>query len=337
MKLFNVVLGENDKYNNDWAITKDQYDNDVVINESTSQRIKVGKYLVPTLSLVSDTSVTTDASTDLVTTYHFSDDGHYVVNKKNLSIIMIKNGKNDKRDYSTQHLIYLTIPTERLRVVDSIINLDCADIINSYRNNGMIGAVISIDTALFPSEPLTSSDENLCYEFNKKEVSIGEFILYDTAAEDESRRVIKKIITVDRDLSRLSITSFFIPQGFYKDLANNVAESNFFKKLIISPTKTPRTSVYIVSDKVDDKVSEIFTDDDDVTILSVNPKIFKNCDDQGLINTFDECVKTHIVANKVRAITVVGVKLPKEFYNKYRITTCFVHDLESGIIRCIKC
>ena len=155
MYLFNVVLGKNDKYNNNWTITKDQYDNDVVINESTSQRIKIGKYLVPSLERINEQSYVTEAGTDLVTHYAFSKDGHHVVNKKNLSVIMIKNSNKDTTDYSNEHLIYVTIPTEKTRVIDSNINLDCAEIINSYRNNGMIGAVIKVDTNGFPSMPLT--------------------------------------------------------------------------------------------------------------------------------------------------------------------------------------
>lgn len=336
MYLFNVVLGKNDKYNNNWAITKDQYDNDVVLNESTSQRIKIGKYLVPSLEVINEQSFETEAGTDLVTLYAFSKDGHHVVNKKNLSIIMIKNSNKDTTDYSNEHLIYVTIPTEKTRIIDSTINLDCAEIINSYRNNGMLGAVIKVDTNEFPATPLSGSTDSYYKDYRNTEVKIGEFILYNLDAQDENTKVVKKVLTLSRDLSRLSVTTFYINSGYYKDMAEDVAESNFFKKLMITPSKKIRTSVYLVNQKLENTIEDIFSDDDELTILSVNPKIFKNGSEDDLAN-FDECMKTHVLNNKVKAITVVGIKLPKEIYNKYRITTCFVHDIDSGIIRCVKC
>lgn len=337
MKLFNVVLGKNDKYNNDWHITKDQYDNDVVINESTSQRIKIGKYLVPTIDKKFEDVVNTDVGTDLVTMYDFSNDGHHVVNKKNLSIIMIKNSTKDTNDYSNEHLIYVTIPTEKTRIIDSNINLDCAEIINSYRSNGMLGAVIKIDTKEFPDAPLSGDvPASLYRDYVTNEVKIGEFILYNLDAKDENTRVIKKVLTIKRDLSSLSVTTFYVKNGYYKDMAEDVAESNFFKKLMITPSKKIRTSVYLVNQKLEGTIENVFADEDEVTILSVNPKIFKNGSEDDLAS-FDECMKTHILNNKVKAITVIGIKLPKEIYNKYRITTCFVHDIDSGIIRCVKC
>ena len=249
---------------------------------------------------------------------------------------MIKNSNKDTTDYSNEHLIYVTIPTEKTRVIDSNINLDCAEIINSYRNNGMIGAVIKVDTNGFPSMPLTGSTESRYNDYRVSEVKIGEFILYNLDADSDNTRVVKKVLTLNRDLSQLNVTTFYIKNGYYKDMADDVAESNFFKKLMISPSKKIRTSIYLVNQKLEDTIENIFADDDEVTILSVNPKIFKSGSEDELAN-FDECMKTHVLNNKVKAITVVGIKLPKEIYNKYRITTCFVHDIDSGIIRCVKC
>lgn len=336
MKLYNVVLGVNDKYNNNWSITKDQYDNDVVINNSTSQRIKIGKYLVPSITKLNEHVITTQACKDLVTVYDFSEDGHHVVNKKNLSIIMIKNSTKDKNDYTKDHLLYVTIPTDKHRIVDSNINLDCAEIINSYRSSGMIGAVIRIDKSLFPQPALESDGTKSAYvDYMNSEVQIGEFVLYNTEAEDD-KKVVRKVITLDRDLSELHVATFFITNGYYKDITDQVVETNFFKKLMISPSKNIRTSVYIVNEKNVDEVYDMMGENEELTILGVNPKIFKNGTEEELIY-FDNVMKDHVLNNRVKAVTVVGIKLPKEIYNKYHITTCFAHDLKNGIIRCVKC
>lgn len=343
MKLLSVVLGNNGKYNNDWSITKDQYDNDVVINESTSQRIRIGKYLVPSLDLRYSYDIDTELGTDNVAIYDFSDDGHHVVNKKNFNIIMIKNSNKDGDKFANYHLLYVTIPTENTKIVDSMVNLNYAEIINTYHSNNMLGAVIKIDTSRFPGTSLNDADKDDCAYaiYRNSEVKLGEFILYNSVASNESENLVRKVITVDRDLSTLHVTSTYIDDEYYKDELENMLESNFFKKIIISPTKEIRTSTYIVNEDRIPEFTSVVGDEDKLeelgitAVLGVNPTIFKKGTEEQLAY-FDQVMKDHVLNNKVKAVTVVGVKLPKDFYTKYKVSTCFAHDLSTGLIRCIK-
>lgn len=341
MKLLSVVLGDNGKFNNDIVIKKDKYDNDVVENTSTSQRIRIGKYLVPTLEKIFESEIDTVLGKDLLSIYNFSDDGHHVVNKKNYSIIMIKNSNKDGDKFKDQHLLYVTIPTSNTKIVDSMVNLNYAEIINTYRSNNMIGAIIKIDTSRFPSTPITENEDSKYKAYRDVEVKVGEFILYNQDAEKEEERLVRKVITVTRDLSSIYVTTSFTEDEYFKDELENMLESNFFKKIIISPTKEIRTSTYIVNEDRLPEFTKIVGDDDKLeelginSVLGMNPTIFKKGTEEEK-NYFDQCMKDHILNNKVRAITTVGVKLPKEFYTKYKINVCFTHDLSTGLIRCMK-
>lgn len=337
MKLLSVVLGNNEKYNNDWKISKDQYDNDVVINESTSQKLRIGKYLVPTLELISNEEINTELGTDIVTVHNFSDDSHHIVNKKNLSIIMLKNSNKDGDKFANYHLMYVTIPTENVKIVDSMVNLNYAEIINTYRSNNMLGCVIKIDSSRFPAATLNKVDDSTCAysTYRDQEVKIGEFILYNSTASNEDENLVRKVITVSRDLTSLHVTSSYTLDEFYKDELERMLESNFFKKIIISPTKEIRTSVYIVNENRLEEFNSLVGDDEELTILSVNPTIFKKGSEDDLAY-FNQVMTDHILNNRVRAVTVVGIKLPKDFYTRYKVTTCFSHDLSTGMIRCVK-
>lgn len=337
MKLLSVVLGNNEKYNNDWIIAKDQYDNDVVINESTSQKLRIGKYLVPKLELISNEEINTELGTDIVTIHNFSDDSHHIVNKKNFSIIMLKNSNKDGDKFANYHLMYVTIPTENVKIVDSMVNLNYAEIINTYRSNNMLGCVIKLDTSRFPNITLNGDESNSSAYSNYRdnEVKIGEFILYNSTASNEDENLVRKVITVDRELRSLHVTSSYTMDDYYKDELDRMLESNFFKKIIISPTKEIRTSVYIVNENRLEEFNQAVGENEDLTILAVDPTIFKKGTPEAL-TYFDQVMKDHILNNKVRAITVVGIKLPKDFYTKYKVSTCFSHDLSTGMIRCVK-
>lgn len=343
MKLFSVVLTDSDKYNNHWSIEKDQYNNDIVLNPSTNQKIKIGKYLVPTLTNVcegGDIKIKyANGESYSSAVYDFSDDGHYVLNKKNYTITMIKNSDKDDTDYSNTHLMYVTIPTDVTKVVDATVNLEYAEIISTYRNSGMLGAVIRIDASKFPNESDLLSEENSQFDsyysyYRRNEVKIGEFVLYN----QETDTVEKRVIILNRHFSVVLVDRSVITSGRYIEEANKMKERNFYRKLTISPSKEVRTSVYIVSDKKIEEFEKITSKDkafDDILIIGVDPKIFKYGSEEDKVK-FDQVMKDHVLNNKVRAITVVGVKLTKEIYTKYKISICFSHDISSGVIRCVK-
>lgn len=52
MKLANVVFCRTKDFNNEWAVSNDQYDNEIIENVSTSQKIKIGRYLTASLEKV---------------------------------------------------------------------------------------------------------------------------------------------------------------------------------------------------------------------------------------------------------------------------------------------
>lgn len=340
MKLVSVTLCKCDKYNTNWNIIKDQYDNDVVINQSTNQKIKIGKYLTPSLENIYDIPTLAE-NRDAASVYNFSDDGHFVINKKNLSIVMIKNSKKDTTDYSSINLMYVTIPTDEFKIIDNKVNSDFAEVINTYRGNNMLGCIVSYDTSKFPEKSVYGKCKYS--EFIDNEVILAEFILFSDDLWNNGNKLIKKSIVLSRDSSDSAITvvTEYINSGYYKELADKVITSNYFKKLAISPTTTPRTSVYIVNEKKIDDIADKLGDD--VTILTIDQKILKKLEDNTLDIKgnetdayFNQCMTDYIVNQRVRAVTVVGLKLPKEFYTKYKVTTCFTHDIDTGIIKCVK-
>ena len=251
---------------------------------------------------------------------------------------MIKNSKKDTVDYSHQHLLYLTIPTSVYKVIDSNINLQCAEVINTYRGNNMMGGIIQINDLAFPDPAVStistvdSNDTSSYVEFTKNEVVIGEFILYN---ESNNTVLTKKRIIVNRDLSNVYVTTEIVSIDAYKEIASKVMSSNYFKKLLISPSTTPRTTVYVVNANKFNEVEELLKPSD-IAIIGVDNNVIKDFEKGKIDKELEQVMMSHVMNAKVRAITVVGIKLPKEFYRRYKIHTCFMHDINTGIIKCIK-
>ena len=92
------------------------------------------------------------------------------------------------------------------------------------------------------------------------------------------------------------------------------------------------TNTFLVNKKYEEEMINQTSNIPNVNIITIDGEIKDLRDNNSLHKLFTES----IVNNRVRAITTVGVKLPKTFCRTYNILYLFDYDIESEWIKCIK-
>lgn len=347
MKLFNVCWmdEENNEENQfqNWKINTDSYGHDSIINERINQKINIMKYVKSELKRDDEKGLS----------YTLPENVHVVNSYSNMNLSLMQNPKNDK-SYDGQNILYFIYDNKNYRLlewelIESDLENPVASIMYTFRKkddyNGcaiMFDVNIARENGYIHDGKDTEDDEKeiklfpiISITMDKKTVEDGEEFwetlnstLYYCISSDGSESI------------RESPTNFLEDTNLIHKI--NISGQN--KKFMPSPIKgRGATLAYLINknvyEKVRDKLSENLTN---AVFIAVDPESLKpedDVDENGnpliVSKALDKTIRNNFVNNKLRAITTVNLKVPKDFCKTYRFLYLFNYNITTEVSTCI--
>lgn len=319
MLLSAIIANEERADLNNWIIEADDY-GDKFLNKGISQRIKIVKFL-------KGLEVSTLYQNGNTVGYKFPDKTHLSINPKNMSIALVKTGKDDTVHSDTENICYVTIVNNDYKLIDYCLPTEYAGIVQTYKNKAPVtqGCGIMFDTKNIPEDTFVNG-----------KFPVISMTLYDVKAS----KYVKVEVVSDDDLV-LSINKTDITDLItINNLKDKTKDSKFYNHFKVSDTKEILSSVVIVSEKLFDNVVNVIKEMGlkNIDIIAIRNNDFAIGEDgkTSYSEDIDKFLRENIVDRKIRAITAVGVKVPRDFCLKYRILYLFAYDLKHKITRTIK-
>ena len=313
--LYSVVLGETSTDAFGWKLDKDDYGSSVITNETLRQRLRLAKNVDPKFNKVNES---VDNKTNLrVGSYELPSKIFFSNSFKNMNMNIVNFTSKDKNlieTYVDDNIIYLTLSVKEFKLLEYHLHED-AEILYTYnKRNEFIGCAIVFK----------GSDVNnvfTLYAKNKKRftsltINIKEGKIEVYIANTVTKDVLKRLLNTEKKLSKRTI------------------------KFKMQPKNRLLTSTYICDESVLNEVQKLTKSIKNCNIIAIDKN--EVLDDKGFVSyeklkedakeVFDEYIKDQ----NVRAVTLVGLNLPKEFSTEYKILYVFDYDLKDSKLRCIK-
>lgn len=305
--LISMILGNNiDGLNNDWNLTTDTYGNTFIVNDSIRQRIRLGKNVKKVLNKICDSN--NIAAYTLPTSTFLSN------NNKNMNLSLMNFWSQDnevKANHVDDNILYITFPNKDFKMVEYHTDYK---VLQTYRKKGEyqgLGIVFThADGVLFTMKAQDLNDKTMV-----------EIVV--TLDENGNMDVNYNTIEDKKEVGRLI--------GKMKKFGPRVPH------FVMSVDKLP-TNTFIIDDDYSDAVKELLNDIPNAQVISLigGTEAFSEDRTDEENNAVDELMKKHIVDERVRAVTAIGVRLPKTFCRTYNILYLFNYDMETGEITCVR-
>ena len=305
--LLSLIIGKSKTdITNEWGLFTDSYDNNFIVNETTRQRIRLGKKVNTKCEKVMDKE--NFSAYDIATNTFFSN------NNKNMNLILMNFWSEDKevkKNHEDDNILYINILNSDYK----IISYDCGDnkILQTYYK--------------------TNDYQGLAVVFKGLNKDVFSF----RARNNDINKYVDVVVNVDEN-GVTSYTETEVTDSRQIQQANNYAKKlgKKIKNFTIKTEGFP-TNTFIVDPLLRDKVEETIESNvpNHVIIVADNNAFSDNLSEEereDIRRTFKEC----ITDERVRAITVVGVRIPQSFLKEYNILYVFNYDITTDTITCIK-
>ena len=327
-------MGYDNSFKPDFVVEKDNWGVNNIVMKETNRRIRVvGDFESSMLNKIEPVKPNDEITIHDISEYHLD------CNPKNMNLIIFTSSKSKhyrKRRVSLPFdnddaLLYLTVNTNRYKLVNYILH-DGAKIVQTYRHDDKDKSVSYVGCAIV-------------FNHNTEDAKKGivSCLLYDTTDNNYYIVVVNidkdiNTITYDRysitDPSNIGIDSGKMVTSVYDNLVKNLGKGISFK---ISDSDKIITN-YIITNR--DDIPDEYIDDniDQVSVIKVNDDDIITSDDKKSTEyskELEDNLTNTILKDNVRALTTVGVKIPKDFCSKFKILYLFVYDEKTGS-KCIK-
>lgn len=312
--LFSVILGNQTEIDNTWGVeTDERFDVHYVSCPSLHQKIKFGKYITA--------SVEKEYSSANVSAYNIPAETYFSNNNKNMSLVVMKQWKNNGTDINPlDQIAYISLMTENYRILDYRLNGN-VQIVQTYRKlDKYQGCAIAFNKSI-----LDNSENGELIFIHAKDYSMNRYVTISVVIDKDNKITVEKCAIEDKgEISSLD--------SFYKKLVKKNGAINF--KMTVPEGKLI-TSTYIASPEYSDLADEIASTipNGRVLVLAEDALTSTYQDD---IDELDEFTKEMIVDARVRAVTTIGIRLPKDFCRKNKILYLFDYNTKTKNVTCIK-
>ena len=312
--LLSTIIGDQTTVSNDWTIEHDSYDNRYLANESLRQKIRMGKNTEEKLDRV--------FSSANMASYEISDNIVFSNSNKNMNLLMLNFFSKDpeeRKNHKDQHILYVTMSIKNYMLTSYELIGD-GIIVQTYRRKGEFqGCAIQF----------TELNQELMVIY-AKDFEMNRFVKIYVSVDGEGRVQVDKLQISDREELKKA-------RKKYRNLTKG-NRLNHFK--MSCPDDWLPTSTYIVNgleeglvDAVKDLTKEIHNVS--IMVLPAGDSTFTDGTDEEK-EALDNMFKEALIDERVRAVTVVGARLPYDFCKKYKILYLFAIDDNTGGFVCLK-
>lgn len=305
--LISMILGNDiNGLNNEWNLTTDTYGITFIANESIRQRIRLGKNVKKVLKKVCDEN--NIAAYTLPTSTFLSN------NNKNMNLSLMNFWSQDpevKENHVDDSILYITFMNKDYKMIEYT---TACEVLQTYRKKGEYQGLALVfkhaEGVIFTMKAQNLNDKS----FEDIVVSLDEngnmSVAYDTIEDKhEIGRLVNKM------------------KKFGPKVPHFVMDVDKF------PTNT-----FIIDEKYVNDVADLLNDIPNaqiITLIGGSAAFADDLTDEEKASV-DALMKKHIVDERVRAVTTIGVRLPKTFCKTYNILYLFNYDIENNKITCVR-
>lgn len=337
MYLISLPIGYDEELEPGFSIEKDNWGVSNVVMNRTNRKIRIVGDRDGSIndSILSSKTLDNGIVVNSILDYHLD----YNPKNMNLSIFNYAKTKRYKRKLSCpleeDGILYLTINTEKYKLVNYVMH-DDARIVQTYRHDDRdnfphVGSTIAFNVNKESTkEKRQGIISCLLYSVSENKYYILTVNTYESI--DNLNYILKDI----NDIYDIGINSGAVVTNEYDRIVKEPSKGIAFK---ISNSDKIITN-YVITSSEDIPDNYFSSNVDEISVIQVgpddmlvnennkkNPTIYSKMIEDNLTNT--------LLKNNVRAITTVGVKIPKDFCLKFKILYLFTYDEQNGS-RCIK-
>lgn len=309
--LLSTIIGNTDKIKNNWEIIKDSYETSFIENPDIRQRIRLGKGV--------DEKLDQQFSSSNMIGYDIAENILFSNSNKTMNMTILSYcAKDEENKHVDSNIIYVTLGSTNYKLITY--KLSDGRIAQTYRRkdlfqgcavvfNGANKDIIKMNVKDLKQnrfvEITVHVDENLHVVIEKKDIADKKELKTVRAAYKKTEKRMVHFVISSSTAGHYP-TCTFIVNGTNEELVENIKEA----------TKSIKNATLIILPAGDYTFEGELTDEERDAV--------------------DGMLQETILDAHVRAITTVGVKLPKDFCKNYRILYLFDLDPETGKIRCVK-
>ena len=323
--LSSVIVGSlGAEVNNVWEITSDKNDGKYISNESIGQKIKLGKGVQPHLEKIKssanmavyDINETQEEQQDETSEIYSITQSTFLSNSNiNMGLMLLNyysKSAEDMEAHEDDNVCYITITTGKYKLISY--NPFGQTIVSTYMNYGRYQGCAIMHNA--------SCDK------------IVELILRDL----DAKRYVR--LTVLRDPATGSITvekvTKFERLDYEKIKTRATALGDRITQFKVNLRGLP-TATYLTPESMYDMVDDLTKDIRNRNILTLadGNESFEYTDPKD-IQKLDEYFTDRLKNKRIKALTTVGIRVPKDFCKKYGISYLFDYNVEKGRLFCTR-
>ena len=312
--LISTILGNSDAVKNEWEISKDQYGTVYIANDDIKQRIRLAKNVEEKLEKISSSA--NMAEYELPSSVVFSNSNRNM----NLSIINFwSKDEKTREEHEDSNIAYVTLINENYKLISYELT-DGVKIVQTYcRRDLLQGCALLFD----------GIDRDIIL-LRCKDLKQNRFVDIVVAVDENGTPYTNKFVAEQGSDELKKIKSEF----------KYVANKFIHFKMTCTPGQLP-TNTFIVNGASEELVNDVkdmtkaIKNAVILTLPAGNASFSDKCTEEEAAAVHD-MFQQNLVDARVRAITTVGIRLPRGFYKDYRILYHYDINPDSGEIRCIK-
>ena len=301
--LFSVILGEQNGIDNNWEVIEDNYGNTIIANNSIRQKIRLGKKVDKKFEKV--------YSDGEANSYNIAENTFISNNYSNMNLSLMNFWHEDKEiqeQHNDDQICFITFTNNKYKMIsyDNFSN----EIVQTYRK------INEYQGCAFTFNYLGCK----LFRIYAKNLVINKFVDILISVDENGKIVIDETVVEDKEQLN-SLRSQF------KSLNKRI---NHFR--ITAESGKLLTKAYITDTAHKDFTLELLTDVPNADVI-----ILETSKPGELSDSDKEVVDFVLEKNKnLRAITVVGTELPRDFCKEYKLLYLFKYDTTINQVVCLK-
>ena len=315
--LYSIVLGNLKTLPNEWNITEDSYKNSFMSNEAIHQRIRFGKKVPVALD--------TNYSAANIKCFNLPEKVMIRNNNKSFGLTMLNYWNNDEekiKEYIPDQLAYITLNSESYKLLDYFTLCDGQErsycsIVQTYRKRDSYqGCAIRF-----------KKKSDFYFEIWAKDLKLNRFVIITLTVNDNGRMKVSKNTEIPKPLL-----------SKFKKLSKKYNEKDYHFKVEFNFDGAEEflSKTYIVSKEYYEETKDKLKNVQGSKIIVMDSSHFdKNLDEESA-EKIHKTLEDNIVSEKIRVVTLKGLKVPPTFCREYSIMYLFGTNEETNEIYCIK-
>lgn len=309
--LYSVIIGDgNSGLTNDWTLSNDSYDNTFISNESIRQRIRLGKKVNKKLDNVySDEK---SAAYEIATNTFLSN------NNKNMNLSLMNfwtQNPEVNANHIDDNILYITFLNKDYRMIEyKVYN---REVIQTYRNRGEY--------------------QGLAITF--KALDTFDVVMFTMLAKDlKNNNFVEINVSIDENGKIKTTYDEIVNPDVINDCKFRLKKlGTRFHHFMMDVDGFP-TNTFIIDNKYAEKIKDLLIAVPNAQVISLigGSAAFDDDITDEEKESVREILQACIVDQRVRAITTVGIRLPKTFCKTYNILYHFNYDIKNNKLTCVK-